>query len=111
MRLRYTPRKFAVHPEQKTLAIIEADHATQSAEQRQLGSNQANGSSTLQVSPVNHIHNYEYAYTHTLVWNNTAFTGYEIGALRKKNLSDMVLKACYTKYFWQNIFGPIAAVK
>lgn len=39
MRLRYTPRKFALHPEHKTLVIVEADHAAVPLAQRQSGAN------------------------------------------------------------------------
>ena len=34
-RLRYTPRKFVIHPEHKTLVIAEADHAAVPLAQRQ----------------------------------------------------------------------------
>ena len=35
LRLSYTPRKFLVHPERKTLVIAEADHASVPAAERE----------------------------------------------------------------------------
>lgn len=47
-RLRYTPRKFALHPEQKALVIVEADHAAVPLAQRQAESTEM-GSALAQV--------------------------------------------------------------
>ena len=48
MRLRYTPRKFALHPDHKLLVIVEADHAAVPLAQRQSGANGA-AAATAQV--------------------------------------------------------------
>lgn len=43
-RLRYTPRKFALHPEHKSLIVVEADHAAVPLAQRQAESSEASTS-------------------------------------------------------------------
>eukprot|EP00898_Chlorokybus_atmophyticus_P002633 jgi/Chlat1/3370/Chrsp23S08824 len=52
-KLRYTPRKFIVHPEHRTLIIIEGDHGSLTAAERQAGIQSANEASGINAASAN----------------------------------------------------------